>query len=133
LPLNIHFAIGNFIRDAMNGGPIIIKGDGTPYRSYLYTADLTIWLWTILLRGKACHPYNVGSEKDMQIAQVANCVAQQLNPTIEVKVLGTQIHEKAPERYTPSVARSRQELGLEAWIPIQDGIARTIQFHRGEK
>jgi len=129
LPLDIHFAIGNFILDGLNNRPIIIKGDGTPYRSYLYAADLAIWLWTILLCGKTCRPYNVGSDDDMQIEQFAHLVAEQFNPQIEVKVLGARTQGKAPERYVPSVTRSRRELGLEAWIPVQQGIARTILFH----
>ena len=133
LPLDIHFAIGNFILDGLHNHPIIIKGDGTPYRSYLYAADLAIWLWTILLRGESCRPYNVGSNDARSIEQVASLVAEQFNPKIEVKVLGARVQGKAPERYVPSVKRSSHELGLEAWIPIQQGIARTIQFQRGEK
>lgn len=58
--LNIHFAIGNFIKDAMENRDIIIKGDGRPLRSYLYTADLVIWLLTMLLKSENKSIYNVG-------------------------------------------------------------------------
>jgi dTDP-glucose 4,6-dehydratase len=131
LPLNIHFAIGNFIRDGLNGGPIIVKGDGTPYRSYLYAADLAIWLWTILFKGQSKRAYNVGSENSLSIKEIAGAVVNTINPKLSIKYLNEVNTDKPIERYVPSTYCARQELNLDAWIPLDEGILRTYKFHQG--
>ena len=130
LPLDSHFAIGNFIRDAVAGGPIIVRGDGTPYRSYLYAADLAIWLWRILFRGVSCRSYNVGSDEDVTIDYLARCVAQTVGGDIAVNVLEQPVPNGIPARYVPQVTRAKQELGLMVSITLREAIKRIAEFVR---
>lgn len=129
LPLDIHFAIGNFIQDCLIGRPIRIAGDGTPYRSYLYAADLAIWLWTMLLRGQPGCCYNVGSEQAVSIAELAATVAASLESRSEIRIEGKAIPGKPPERYVPQTTRAREELGLSQWIALEDAIRGTAAWH----
>jgi dTDP-glucose 4,6-dehydratase len=129
LPLDIHFAIGNFIRDALNGGPIVVKGDGTPHRSYLYAADLVIWLWTILLKGGSCRPYNVGSSHSTSIGELAKQVADQFTAQIAIEIRGTSDSQRPIERYVPDIRRAMQELGLQETISLPNAIAKTKQWY----
>lgn len=125
LPLNANFAIGNFIRDAMQGGPIVIKGDGTPYRSYLYAADLMIWLWTILTKGQSCRPYNVGSDQAITIAELAKVVKEVIAPRAEIQVLQKAQPGVNTLRYVPSINRAKEELGLVPKISVINALAAT--------
>jgi dTDP-glucose 4,6-dehydratase len=128
LPLDAHFAIGNFIRDANTGNVIQVKGDGTPYRSYLYAADLAVWLWTILFRGKSCRPYNVGSDTDMSIADVAKAVAASHPACADIrieKIPGSGI----PSRYVPAITRAQADLGLLPVFDFHVSVSRTRAYH----
>ena len=129
LPLDRHFAIGNFIADGLHGGPIRVLGDGTPYRSYLYAADLVIWLWTILLRGQAGRAYNVGSEEAISIGQLASQVAAAFQPACQVHIQQPAVPGRPAERYVPCTQRARHELGLQATIALPEAIRRTVEWH----
>jgi dTDP-glucose 4,6-dehydratase len=128
LPLDAHFAVGNFIRDGLAGRPICVSGDGAPYRSYLHAADLMIWLWTILLRGAPGRPYNVGSEDAVTIAELARRVAAVFGA--EVHVARPTVPGAAAPRYVPSTRRAAAELNLHTWIGLNEAIERTVRWAR---
>lgn len=131
LPMNTHFAYGNFVRDAVLGNPIEIRGDGSPLRSYLYASDLVVWLLTILLHGAHGRPYNVGSDVTTSIHDLAQLISEEAgNSGIEVQQKRTLESGTPAERYVPSIDRARHELGLEVWTPLQESIRRTIAWAR---
>ena len=120
----IHYAIGNFIQDCLDGKPITINGDGTPLRSYLYADDLVEWLFAILERGETGRPYNVGSDEGLSIHALAEKVHGVLGTQNEIKVLGQPIGG-SPSVYVPIVDRARQELGLSVKISLEQAITDT--------
>lgn len=129
LPLNTHFAAGNFVRDAIAGHTINIRGDGSPRRSYLYAADLVIWLLAILVDGVANRPYNVGSDIEISIAELAHMVAEQQGQ-VSVAIHGRPT-ALPPERYVPSIRRAKEDLGLDIWTTLPNAVLRTIQWAQG--
>ena len=129
LPLDAHFAIGNFVRDRSDGRPVRVNGDGTAMRSYLYAADLAIWLWTMLVAGAPGRPYNVGSERAVSIAELARMVAGDGS----VEIAGTPVPGAPAERYVPSCERARTELNLTERIPLEEAICRTMPVRQAKE
>ena len=129
LPLDEGYAIGNFIGDVLAGRSIAIAGDGTARRSYLYAADLAIWLWTILLRGTNGRAYNVGSSHAVSILELAQTVAETLAPQTSITLGREAVAGTAPSSYVPDTTRAQQELGLEAWVELPEALRRTYTHH----
>jgi nucleoside-diphosphate-sugar epimerase len=133
LALDAHYAIGNFIRDALMGNPIQVKGDGTPFRSYLYAADLAAWLWTILLHPAAAGTYNVGSDEAYSIYQIAEAVARHLLVHPRIRVAQRPKSSCSTERYVPDISRARRTLGLEVWTPLELAVRQTLEFYQNKQ
>ena len=129
LPLDAHFAAGNFLADVLHGRPIAIASDGTTLRSYLYAADLMVWLWTILFSAPSMRAYNVGSEDAVSIADLARIAAGLAQPALEVSVAQVPTPGKAPARYVPATERARRELGLRQTVPLGEALQRTLDWH----
>jgi dTDP-glucose 4,6-dehydratase len=127
LPLDAHFAAGNFLRDGRRGGPIEVRGDGTALRSYLYPADLIVWLLRLFIRGQRDRAYNVGSDEKVTTAELARRVAAACDPVPEVVVQSRQPH--GPQNiYLPNIERARTELGLDVSVKLDDAIRRTLRW-----
>jgi dTDP-glucose 4,6-dehydratase len=127
LPINAHLAVACFTQDALNASPIEITGSGDTRRSYLYGADLSAWLWNLLYRGKPAYPYNVGSEKEFSLLNVAQEFAKQVNTSVNTE---SSPQGGTPDRYVPSVKRCLGELGLRETFDLALSIERTLKWNR---
>lgn len=122
LPRNVHFAIGNFIQDALASDSITVRGDGTPLRTFLDQRDLAHWLFVLLKQGKSGQAYNVGSDEVISIASLAYLVRDILAPDKLVDVLCQPDSGASRNRYVPDVTKASRDLGLEVTIPLADSI-----------
>jgi dTDP-glucose 4,6-dehydratase len=130
LPLDKHFAIGNFINNVLKGEDIYIKGDGTPYRSYMYASDLVEWLLTILLKGKSGEAYNVGSGKEISIRELAEKVASFSGGKSKVVIARKPENGVLPSRYVPDVNKAVTQLNLRCKVPLETAISETIKWNK---
>ncbi len=89
---------------------------GGAIRSHFYAADLTIWLWTLLLavQDLPTNPYapNIGSAEEVNIADLAHLVAQTPNPALRVEIASSMKTAERQPRCIPDVRKAKSDLGL---------------------
>lgn len=111
LPLD-NFAIGNFVRDAIEGRDIVVKGKS--YRSYLDSSDLAEWLYFLLHKGEWI--VNVGSDKIINTHDLAFMVRDLLKSDSEVDIQGYE-----GTAYLPSIAKA-EAMGLGQRVSLEQSI-----------
>lgn len=128
-PMESQYAFSNFLEACLNNKDITISSNGKTLRSFLYIADLTLWLWILLLKGKDKEIYNVGSQDELTIYELAKKMKTVLSKNIEIKVLGT---EESFGRYIPSNMKIRDEFSIKELISLEESILKSYDFFKDQ-
>jgi nucleoside-diphosphate-sugar epimerase len=135
IPMNLHYAIGNFIQSVLEERDIEIRGDGESIRSYLFLGDLIWWLLTILLDGRTGEVYNVGSDQPISILSLAHKIAEVSNKNPKI-IIQRKYQNKGDisyrKIYYPSVEKIKNELKLAINTNLNDGIIKTYMYKRSQ-
>ena len=130
LPLKVHFAIGNFIHEALQENVIHVKGDGTPVRTYLDQRDLAHWLTEMLFKGSDGEVYNVGSDVPITIKELAQLVRDTIAPNKTVVIDAESKDINYRNRYVPDITKACSQLNLKISYSLQESILNTISTQK---
>ncbi len=129
-----HYAIGNFIKNIADKEDIILKSKNEVFRSYLYSADLVIWIIKILLSDRKNEVYNVGSTRDITVKDLAKLVKQTLNSESNIIFKeGEVFNTTSSNRYVPSNSKIKGHLKVEEWTSLEEAIKKTYLWYLRNK
>ena len=124
------WAINNFIRDSLMGGPIRILGHRETVRSYMYPSDMAFWLLRILIDGTSGLAYNVGSPHGITLQQLAEEISNNSTVKPEINSHVADEGKSYKSRLVPDVTLAQKNLGLSVKVDIAEAIKRTLLWYK---
>jgi dTDP-glucose 4,6-dehydratase len=116
-------AIPTFLRQALEGKPVTVFGDGSQTRSFCYVDDLIRGI--ILLAESGEHlPVNVGNPIEKTLLELAEVIVQLTGSSSEIVFEALPVDD--PQVRQPDITRAKQLLGWEPEVELEDGLRRTI-------
>jgi UDP-glucuronate decarboxylase len=124
--------VSNFIVQALRGDDITIYGDGEQTRSFCYVDDLIEGFVRLMnTPPEVTGPVNIGNPNEFTIRQLAEEVIKQVDSGSKLVFKPLPVDD--PQRRRPDISLAQELLGWEPTIELQQGIARTIEYFRGEQ
>ena len=119
ISLEAHFAIGNFMNNALKGEEIYIKGNPNTQRSYLYPTDLIVWLLNLLVN-PTINPVHIGSENLISISALAEKISNIFSSP------GISKGDDSAELsiYAPDTSKTRNFLNVAEEVSLNESLIR---------
>jgi dTDP-glucose 4,6-dehydratase len=117
-------AIPTFLRQALEGKPMTVFGDGSQTRSFCYVDDLIEGIVRLAL-SDFHDPVNIGNPNEMTLLELAEAVQRMTGTTSEIVFEGLPIDD--PKVRRPDISRAREVLAWEPQVPLEEGLSRTLQ------
>jgi dTDP-glucose 4,6-dehydratase len=116
-------AIPTFLRQALDGKPLTVFGDGSQTRSFCYVDDLIRGLHALAASDEHL-PVNLGNPEERTLLELAELIVEVTGSSSEIIFEALPIDD--PQVREPDIARARQILSWEPAIGLEDGLRRTI-------
>jgi nucleoside-diphosphate-sugar epimerase len=129
----------DFARDVINGRDIVMYSDGTPSRTFCYSADAIVGYYKILVRGRSGEAYNIGADgPEVSMADYAEMVVATARELFGYSG-SVKKHESDdadylidnPNRRCPDITKARTELGYDPQISLEEGVRRSLLWYSG--
>jgi len=117
--------IPSFVAQALRGDPITVFGDGTQTRSFCYVTDLVDGI-VRLMRTDAHDPVNLGNPHEITVLECARLILRLTRSASPI--VFRPLPQDDPTRRCPDITRARTLLGWEPVVPLDEGLARTIEW-----
>ncbi len=124
------WAINNFIRDSILGGPIRILGNENTIRSYLYGSDMAFWILNALANGKAGSVYNIGGDEAISLKSLSGRITANFTNKIEVLVKYSKQYPAHPSVSVPDTSAIKKDLGVQQVIDFDQALRKTIDWYK---
>jgi dTDP-glucose 4,6-dehydratase len=131
--LNDGRVVPNFIRQALNGEPLTVYGDGKQTRSFQYYTDLIEGIYR-LLESTEVLPVNIGNPSEMTILDFARKVveiAESPSPIEFIQPKDERVKDD-PKQRRPDITKARTLLDWEPKVGLTEGLEKTVAFFRGK-
>jgi len=121
--------VSNFIVQALAGEPITIFGDGSQSRSFCYVDDLVDGLIRLMESpAEVTGPINLGNPREFTIRELAQQVVDLTGSKSPID--RRPLPADDPRQRRPDITKAREILGWEPSVPLEDGLARTVEYFR---
>jgi len=117
-----------FIRTALKGEPIVIQGDGSQYRNYVYIDDLARAHLLALNEKAENQVYNLEGARRISIAEIASTINLVLGGGIQIKYVSPRPGDYSGKEV--SARKIQEELGWVPRIDFKEGMTRTIAWFK---
>jgi len=116
-------AVPTFLRQALEGKPLTVFGDGSQTRSFCYVDDLIRGLHMLMLSGEHL-PMNIGNPRELSLLELAETVLKATGSDSQIVFEALPIDD--PQVRQPDITRARQVLDWEPKVELEEGLARTV-------
>lgn len=119
-------AVVNFVKQALADQPITIYGDGKQTRSFCFIDDQVEGQILAMKKGLAGSVYNIGSQDERSILEIAKLVRQKTGSESEIVFEPLPVDD--PRQRRPDISRAKRELGWKPQVTLEVGLLRTIEY-----